>query len=80
MYDIILMDVQMPVMDGLEATKRIRELYSCDKEDLPIIAMTANAFKDDIEKCLEAGMNDHVSKPLDVDRVFEVLRKYLLKQ
>jgi len=77
MYDIILMDVQMPVMDGLEATRRIRNLYSCEKEELPIIAMTANAFKEDIKECLEAGMNDHVSKPLDANRVFEVLHKYL---
>ncbi|MCL2628547.1 MAG: ATP-binding protein [Oscillospiraceae bacterium] len=77
MYDIILMDVQMPVMDGLEATRRIRTLYSPQNNKPPIIAMTANAFKDDIEQCLEAGMNDHLSKPLDVERVFEVLRNYL---
>jgi len=77
MYDIILMDVQMPVMDGLEATRRIRDLYSCEKEELPIIAMTANVFKDDIEACLEAGMNDHISKPVDPERLFEVLCRYL---
>jgi len=78
-YDIIFMDVQMPVMDGLEATKRIRALSPAKNKNLPIIAMTANAFKDDIKNCIEAGMNDHISKPLDVERVFEVLCKYLLK-
>jgi len=80
MFDIILMDVQMPVMDGLEATRRIRALPSCKSDKLPIIAMTANVFKEDIEDCLEAGMDDHISKPLDNDRVFEVLGKYLLKR
>jgi len=79
MYDIILMDVQMPVMDGLEATRLIRTLSSCKSDELPIIAMTANVFKDDIEACLEAGMDGHLSKPLDVERVFEVLYNYLKK-
>ena len=74
-YDIIFMDVQMPKMDGLEATRRIRALPSLRK--LPIIAMTANVFKDDIEECLKAGMDDHLGKPLDVDKVLEILRKYL---
>jgi len=78
-YDIILMDVQMPVMDGLEATRQIRALTSYKREELPIIAMTANVFKDDVEACLEAGMDDHLSKPIDVDKVFEVLSKHLLK-
>jgi len=78
MYDIILMDVQMPVMDGLEATRRIRTLPSYKSNRLPIIAMTANVFKDDIKDCLEAGMDDHIGKPLDIERVFEVLNKYLL--
>ncbi|MCL2821214.1 MAG: ATP-binding protein [Oscillospiraceae bacterium] len=79
-YDIILMDVQMPVMDGLSATRHIRNLPSCKINELPIIAMTANVFKDDIEACHSAGMNDHLSKPLDVDKVYELLSKYLLKQ
>jgi len=77
-YDIIFMDVQMPVMDGLEATRQIRKLSPLKNEKLPIIAMTANAFKDDIEACLEAGMDDHISKPLDVERIYEVLSTYLL--
>jgi len=77
-YDIVLMDVQMPVMNGLEATRRIRALSSYKSDKLPIIAMTANVFKDEIEGCLEAGMDDHLSKPLDVERLFDVLRYYLL--
>jgi len=79
-YDIIFMDLQMPIMDGLEATRRIRTLPSCGKDELPIIAMTANAFKDDIEGCLKAGMNEHLSKPIDIIKVFDVLRKYLLNK
>jgi len=79
-YNIIFMDVQMPVMDGLEATRRIRALPGCQSDRLPIIAMTANVFKDDVENCLEAGMNDHLSKPLDVEKVFETLSNYLLKR
>ncbi|MDR2599390.1 MAG: response regulator [Oscillospiraceae bacterium] len=76
-YDIVFMDVQMPVMDGLEATRRIRALPDRDRGKLPIIAMTANVFKDDIENCINAGMDDHISKPLEIDRIFEVLHNYL---
>ena len=72
-YDVILMDVQMPEMDGLEATRRIRETGS----KVPVIAMTANVFKEDVEICLEAGMNAHIGKPVDPEIVFEKLRKYL---
>jgi PAS domain S-box-containing protein len=76
-YDLVFMDVQMPEMDGLEATRRIRALPSPHCRKIPIIAMTANVFKDDIEKCIEAGMDDHLGKPLDMEKVFEKLRKYL---
>ncbi|MCL2763203.1 MAG: ATP-binding protein, partial [Treponema sp.] len=76
-YDIVFMDVQMPIMDGLEATRRIRALPARERGRLPIIAITANAYKDDIKSCLEAGMDDHLSKPLDVERIFEILRNYL---
>jgi signal transduction histidine kinase/DNA-binding response OmpR family regulator len=76
-YDLIFMDVQMPEMDGFEATRRIRALSSPHCKEIPIIAMTANVFKDDIEKCIEAGMNDHIGKPLDMEKVHEKLRKYL---
>jgi CheY-like chemotaxis protein len=78
-YDLILMDVQMPKMDGLEATRRIRELLSERPKQVPIIAMTAHVFKSDIEECLAAGMNDHIGKPLDIDDVFKKLNKYLYR-
>lgn len=68
-YDVILMDVMMPVMDGLTATKTIRALERQDARTIPIIAMTANAFKEDAEKCLKAGMNAHLAKPLDIETV-----------
>jgi len=77
-YDVVLMDVQMPLMDGLEATRRIRALPSNPVARLPIIAMTANVFEDDITACLEAGMDDHLSKPLELDRVMQLLRKHLV--
>ncbi|MCL1946124.1 MAG: response regulator [Chitinivibrionia bacterium] len=79
-YDLIFMDVQMPVMDGYEATRRIRLLNIDKAKTIPIIAMTANVFKEDIERCKEVGMNDHVGKPLDFDDVAEKLRKYLPKR
>jgi len=76
-YDIIFMDVQMPIMDGFEATRHIRLLPDNKGATVPIIAMTANVFKSDIEACIAAGMNDHFGKPYEVDRVLEILRKYL---
>ena len=76
-YDIVFMDVQMPVMDGHEATRRIRALPHENIAKLPIIAMTANVFKSDVDECIVAGMDDHLGKPLDIARVMEVLRKYL---
>jgi CheY-like chemotaxis protein len=66
-------------MDGYEATQKIRALDTPGARDIPIIAMTANAFREDIEKCLEAGMNGHVGKPLNVGDVFGKLRTYLIK-
>ena len=75
-YDAILMDVRMPVMDGYEATRIIREMERADA-DIPIIAMTADAFSEDIQKCLECGMNDHLAKPIDVQAVTDKLEKYL---
>lgn len=76
-YDIILMDVQMPIMNGYDATRAIRKLENPAHASLPIIAMTANAFDEDKRNALESGMNDHIAKPLDMDRLFEVLHKYL---
>jgi signal transduction histidine kinase/ActR/RegA family two-component response regulator len=76
-YDIVFMDLQMPKMDGLESTRRIRAIPSLQNTRLPIIAMTANVFKDDIEACLAAGMDGHLGKPLDVEKVMETLHLYL---
>lgn len=76
-YDCILMDIQMPVMDGYMATERIRSLVNEDAMSIPIIAMTANAFVSDIGKARSAGMNDHVAKPIDVDRLLNVLQRWL---
>ena len=80
-YDLIFMDVHMPEMDGYEATRRIRKMETGMenlREQIPIIAMTANVFREDIEKCLAAGMNDHIGKPLDFEVVLDKLRKNLL--
>lgn len=75
-YDLILMDVQMPIMDGLEATRRIRGLGREDAKRVPIFAMSANAFTEDIEKSLAAGMNEHISKPIEPDVLFEKIAAY----
>ncbi|MDR2633810.1 MAG: response regulator [Treponema sp.] len=76
-YDIIFMDVQMPEMDGYETARRIRSLDDPRAQAVPIIAMTAHVFREDVERCLEAGMNDHLSKPLDFGTVLNMLKKYL---
>ena len=74
-YGLVLMDLQMPVMDGFEATRRIRALPGFER--LPILAMTANAMAGDRERSLAAGMNDHVTKPIDPDALFEALLQWL---
>ena len=76
-YDLILMDIQMPEMDGYEATRRIRALPDARKAALPIVAMTANAFEDDRKNALHAGMNGHIAKPLDIQKLFQVLSELL---
>jgi CheY-like chemotaxis protein len=76
-YDIIFMDVQMPVMDGYEATRCIRGMDMPRARAIPIVAMTANVFKEDIEKCRESGMNDHVGKPLELKELLGKLQIYL---
>ncbi len=75
-YDLILMDIRMPVMNGYEASKAIRALERGDA-GLPIIAMTADAFSEDIQHCLDCGMNAHIAKPIDVPKLVAQLKKYL---
>ena len=74
-FDVILMDIMMPVMNGYEATKMIRSLDREDAKKLPIIAMPANAFTEDRIRAKEAGMNEHVAKPVDVELLIKVIRK-----
>ncbi len=75
--DLILMDVQMPVMNGLDATRKIRSLARSDARSVPIVAMTANAFMEDIQRSLDAGMDGHLSKPLDMDQMRGCLKRFL---
>ena len=77
-FNAVLMDIQMPVMDGYEATRKIRALSDDEKSKIPIIAMTANAFSDDVKKSLEAGMNAHVAKPIDMNVLSATLKKWLV--
>ena len=76
-YDLILMDVQMPNMDGCEATEAIRRLKDSDKANIPIFAMTANAFMEDKERVMEAGMNGHITKPISIRKLLEILQDIL---
>jgi signal transduction histidine kinase/ActR/RegA family two-component response regulator len=77
-YDLILMDIQMPVMDGLEATRRLRRLDVKGAATVPVIAMTANVYREDVDQCLAAGMNGHLGKPLNFHEMIAVLKTYLL--
>ena len=77
-YDAILMDVRMPIMNGYEATKAIRSLDRPDASTIPIIAMTADAFSEDIQRCLDSGMNAHTAKPINLDEIIFLLKKYIL--
>ena len=76
-FDLVLMDVMMPVMDGYQATMEIRRLNNRKLADIPIIAMTANAFEEDRLAALEAGMNDHLAKPIQIEKLYEMMKKYL---
>ena len=76
-YDLILMDINMPEMDGFEATRQIRALDFAEAKSIPIIAMTANVFKEDIEKCISSGMNDHTGKPVDAAELLNKINQYL---
>ena len=77
-YDAILMDMRMPEMDGLEATRAIRALDRTDAKEIPVIALTANAFDEDVQKSLQAGLNAHLSKPVEPDSLFATL-EHLIK-
>ena len=74
---LILLDIMMPVMDGLTAARTIRDLERQDAKIIPIIAMTANAFREDAEKCMEAGMNAHLSKPIVIEEVIKTILRYV---
>ena len=76
-YDAILMDIQMPVMNGYDAAGSIRSLERSDAQTVPIVAMTADAFAADVVKARSAGMNDHIAKPIDINRLLEVLHNLL---
>jgi CheY-like chemotaxis protein len=78
-YDLIIMDVQMPEMDGYQATRTIRAMDNPKAKTIPIIAMTANAFKEDVDRCLESGMNDHLPKPIDEKSVIEKIVRFTAK-
>ena len=77
LIDLVFMDMHMPEMDGLEATRRIRAMDVPESRTVPIIAMTANVFREDIDKCIEAGMNAHIGKPIDIDEVVAILERFL---
>ena len=76
-YDVILMDIMMPVMDGLDATRAIRGMDREDCQTIPIVAMSANAFDDDLKKSVECGMNGHLSKPVEVDKLYRTLEEVI---
>ena len=79
-YDVILMDIMMPVMDGLAATRAIRAMAREDCHTIPIVAMSANAFDDDLKKSVECGMNGHLSKPVDVEKLYQTLGEIVLRK
>jgi CheY-like chemotaxis protein len=79
-YAAILMDIRMPYMDGLEATRTIRAIRKADAGKVPIVAMSANAFDEDVQKSLESGMNAHLSKPLDAELMYATLDKLIFKR
>ena len=77
-YQLILMDVRMPVLGGLEATRTIRGLQRADAKTVPIVAMTAEAFEETIQEAKNAGMNDHITKPINLEVLFATLYKWLV--
>ena len=79
-YDLTLMDIQMPNMDGYQATQCIRHLNDKKKAEIPIIAMTANAFEEDKKRAFDAGMNEHIAKPIDIEKLRVAILSVLNKQ
>ena len=79
-YDLALLDIMMPVMNGYEATKMIRSLDREDAKEIPIIAMTANAFEEDKRAAIAAGMNGHIAKPIQVDKLLSILAEMIRQQ
>ncbi|MDE7416315.1 MAG: response regulator [Lachnospiraceae bacterium] len=77
-FDAILMDMHMPVLDGVTATKQIRAMERSDAKTIPILALTANDFEEDVKRTREAGMNDHLTKPFDMEKIFSVLAEYMI--
>lgn len=76
-YQVILMDIRMPVMDGYQASRSIRNVNREDAKTIPIIAMTANAYEEDVKRVLAEGMNDHLSKPIEPELLYRTIAKYL---
>ena len=74
-YAVVLMDLRMPVLDGYQATKQLRGLERADAKKIPVIAMTADAFEEDVKMCLEVGMNDHVAKPIEPQKLYMALAR-----
>ena len=79
-YQLVLMDIQMPVMNGYQAAKKIRKLENRELASIPIIAMTANAFEEDKQEALHCGMNDHIAKPIDIETLLETLDNILMSK
>jgi len=78
-FDLILMDIRMPIMDGLAATREIRAMERLDAKTVPIVAMTANAYTEDVKACLDAGMNGHIAKPIEPNTMFKKIVKNIRK-
>lgn len=79
-FDVILMDMHMPVLDGVTATRQIRAMERADAKSIPILALTANDFEEDIRCTREAGMNDHLTKPFDMEKIFSALAQYVVTE